>query len=140
MNNFFVKYLNNSWIELFTNSDSCSTSTDLQTEPKQAFITSVNTHTHFHHIIPWLFFLEIIVALKRAFGVIWRVEDCYLGTFSADSAGQLDVLGHDGDTLGVAVTQVCVFLQLANANYQSEKGMTLVSAEAVYTKPKILEI
>ena len=26
-----------------------------------------------------------------------------------DTAGQLDVLGHDGDTLGVDVTQVCVF-------------------------------
>ena len=49
----------------------------------------------------WYFFLEIIVALKRAFGVIGRVEDCFLGTFSTDSAGQLDVLWHDGDALGV---------------------------------------
>ena len=29
------------------------------------------------------------------------MKDCFLGTFSTDSAGQLDVLGHDGDTLGV---------------------------------------
>ena len=29
------------------------------------------------------------------------MRDCFLGTFSTDSAGQLDVLGHDGDTLGV---------------------------------------
>ena len=41
------------------------------------------------------------MALKRAFGVIGRVEDCFLGTFSTDSAGQLDILWHDGDTLGV---------------------------------------
>ena len=41
------------------------------------------------------------MALKRAFGVIGRVEDCFLGTFSTDSAGQLDVLWHDGDALGV---------------------------------------
>ena len=41
------------------------------------------------------------MALKRAFGVIGRVEDCFLGTFSTDSAGQLDILWHDGDALGV---------------------------------------
>ena len=29
------------------------------------------------------------------------MRDCFLGTFSTDSAGQLDVLGHNGDTLGV---------------------------------------
>ena len=33
--------------------------------------------------------------------MIGRVEDCFLGTFSTDSAGQLDVLWHDGDALGV---------------------------------------
>ena len=31
-----------------------------------------------------------------------------LGAFSADTAGQLDVLGHDGDTLGVDGAQVGV--------------------------------
>ena len=31
-----------------------------------------------------------------------------LSTFSADTAGQLDVLGHDGDTLGVDGAQVGV--------------------------------
>lgn len=31
-----------------------------------------------------------------------------LGTFSADAAGQLDVLGHDGDSLGVDSAQVGV--------------------------------
>ena len=35
-----------------------------------------------------------------------RAED--LGTLSADTAGQLDVLGHDGDTLGVDGAQVGV--------------------------------
>ena len=32
-----------------------------------------------------------------------------LGALSADTAGQLDVLGHDGDTLGVDGAQVGVF-------------------------------
>ena len=33
----------------------------------------------------------------------------FLGTLTADSAGKLDVLGHDGDTLGVDGAQVGVF-------------------------------
>ena len=36
------------------------------------------------------------------------MRDCFLGTFSTDSAGQLDVLGHDGDALGVDGAQVGV--------------------------------
>ena len=32
-----------------------------------------------------------------------------LGSFSMDSAGQLDVLGHDGDTFSVDGTQIGVF-------------------------------
>ena len=32
-----------------------------------------------------------------------------LSTLSADTAGELDVLGHDGDTLGVDGAQVGVF-------------------------------
>ena len=32
-----------------------------------------------------------------------------LGTFSTDAASELDILGHDGDTLGVDGTQVGVF-------------------------------
>ena len=34
-----------------------------------------------------------------------------LGTFTTDTSGQLDVLGHDGDTLGVDGAQVGVFEQ-----------------------------
>ncbi|KAG8294578.1 hypothetical protein J6590_100160, partial [Homalodisca vitripennis] len=34
---------------------------------------------------------------------------CHLGSFSADAARQLDVLGHDGDSLGVDGAQVGVF-------------------------------
>ena len=55
------------------------------------------------------FFLERVVALKRAFGVIGCFFLHFLGAFSTDSAGQLDVLGHDGDALGVDSTQVGVF-------------------------------
>ena len=36
---------------------------------------------------------------------------CFLGTFSSDPPGQLDVLGHDGDTLGVDGAQVGVLEQ-----------------------------
>lgn len=32
-----------------------------------------------------------------------------LGAFTADTASQLDILGHDGDSLGVDGAQVCVF-------------------------------
>ena len=31
-----------------------------------------------------------------------------LGTFPTDSPGKLDILGHDGDTLGMDGTQVSV--------------------------------
>ena len=34
-----------------------------------------------------------------------------LSTFSTDSASELDVLGHDGDSLGVDGAQVGVFKQ-----------------------------
>ena len=52
------------------------------------------------------FFLERVVALKRAFGVIGWFFLHFLGAFSTDSAGQLDVLGHDGDALGVDGAEV----------------------------------
>ena len=64
-----------------------------------------------------LFLGKLWVALKRAEfakvfskGLGWggkhQAQD--LGTLSADTAGQLDVLGHDGDTLGVDGAQVGV--------------------------------
>ena len=64
-----------------------------------------------------LFLGKLWVALKRADfakvfskGLGWggkhQAQD--LGTLSADTAGQLDVLGHDGDTLGVDGAQVGV--------------------------------
>ena len=37
-----------------------------------------------------------------------RDDGCSLGTFTTDTSGQLDVLGHDGDTLGVDGAQVGV--------------------------------
>ena len=49
--------------------------------------------------------------------VLLRTELCwfcfrnFLGTFTTDSAGQLDVLGHDGHTLGVDGAQVGVLKQ-----------------------------
>lgn len=46
-----------------------------------------------------------MVALKRA---VDRMGASCLGTLSTDSASQLDVLGHDGDTLGMDGAQVGV--------------------------------
>ena len=46
------------------------------------------------------------MALKRAFGVIGWFWLHFLSAFSTDSAGQLDVLGHDGDALGVDGAEV----------------------------------
>jgi len=39
---------------------------------------------------------------------LFSVEHRYLSTLSTDAAGELDVLGHDGDTLGVDGAQVGV--------------------------------
>ena len=47
------------------------------------------------------------VALKRAVGCL-GLKARRLGTLSTDSAGELDVLGHDGDPLGVDGAQVGV--------------------------------
>ena len=47
-------------------------------------------------------------------GHVEWVEDigaCFLGTFTTDTSGQLDVFWHDGDTLGVDGAQVGVFEQ-----------------------------
>ena len=50
-----------------------------------------------------------VVAPKRA--VCFVMEAIHLCTLSSDSAGQLNVLGHDGDALGVDGAQVGVFKQ-----------------------------
>ena len=42
---------------------------------------------------------------------VWEASQVDLGALSADTAGQLDVLGHDGDTLGVDGAQVGVLEQ-----------------------------
>ena len=45
-------------------------------------------------------------------GVVWFVRDpTQLCSLSADSAGQLDILGHDGDALGVDGAQAGVLKQ-----------------------------
>lgn len=50
------------------------------------------------------------VALKRAFGGFWR-SGHRLSALSANTTGQLDVLGHDGHPLGVDGAQVGVLEQ-----------------------------
>ena len=43
----------------------------------------------------------------------------FLGTFSTDAAGQLNVLGHDGDTLGVDGAQVGVLKETNQVGLRS---------------------
>ncbi len=47
-----------------------------------------------------------MVVLKRA---DWGRDGSYLSAFTTDAAGKLDILGHDGDSLGVDGAQVGVF-------------------------------
>ncbi len=56
-------------------------------------------------------FLDNVVAMKMAgVWVLCKRTHC-LSTLSADTAGELDVLGHDGHTLGVDGAQVGVLEQ-----------------------------
>ena len=54
-----------------------------------------------------LSFLFVVVALKKT-DCCERLSWKKLSSLSSDSSGQLDVLGHDGDSLGVDGTQVGV--------------------------------
>ena len=54
-----------------------------------------------------ILFRKGFVALKRAVVKKQKAED--LSTLSADTAGKLDVLWHDCDTLGVDRAQVGIF-------------------------------
>ena len=53
-------------------------------------------------------FLQDLLALKRADLFCSPRKGRNLSTLSTDAAGELDVLGHDGDTLGVDGAQVGV--------------------------------
>ena len=55
--------------------------------------------------------------------VVWRCEvasETRLGALATDAAGELDVLGHDGDALGVDGAQVGV---LEEANEVGLRGL-----------------
>ena len=62
---------------------------------------------------------SVNVALKRAVGLGFRSVE-HLSALSADTAGQLDVLGHDGHPLGVDGAQVGV---LEEANQVGLRGL-----------------
>ena len=62
------------------------------------------------------------MALKRAVGVLVKVGWCetyILGTFTTDSAGQLNVLWHDGNTLGVDGAKVSIFKKTNEVSLRS---------------------
>ena len=60
------------------------------------------------------------MVLKRTFVVGLQGVVCCLSTLSTDAAGQLDVLGHDGHTLGVDGAQVGI---LEQSNQVSLRGL-----------------
>ena len=58
--------------------------------------------------------LLLVIALLNMVapkGAVWLLDAFNLGSFSTDSASQLDVLGHDSNSLGVNGAQVGVFKQ-----------------------------
>ena len=55
----------------------------------------------------------LVVFKKTGFVLDWLQWGNFLSTFTTDTAGKLDVLGHDGDTLGVDGAEVGV-LEEAN--------------------------
>ena len=67
-------------------------------------------------------FLNFLVAFKKAvFLVLSKILGCsFLSTLSTDPPGELDVLGHDGDPLGVDGAQVGV---LKETNQVSLRGL-----------------
>ena len=53
----------------------------------------------------------LVVFKKTGFVLDWLQWGNFLSTFTTDTAGKLDVLGHDGDTLGVDGAEVGVLEQ-----------------------------
>ena len=54
--------------------------------------------------------------------MVGRIQKGNLSSLSTDAAGQLDVLGHDGDTLGVDGAQVGVLEQTDQVGLGSVPG------------------
>jgi len=54
--------------------------------------------------------------------ILWqtqRVLDAFLGLLSSDSSSQLNVLGHDRDSLGVDRTEISVFKETNEISFRS---------------------
>ena len=73
---------------------------------------------------------EGVVALKRAVRFVLRTQ-CASRPFTPNSTSQLDVLGHDGNPLGVDGAQICVFEEADEVGFagflQCHDGRTLES-------------
>merc|ERR1719492_531823 len=82
-------------------------------------------------------FKKILVAFKKAFFVSLAKRKENLGTFTTDTSGQLDVLGHDGDTLSMDGAQVGIFKK----SNQISLRCFLKSHDSARLKPQVsLEI
>merc|ERR1711936_726334 len=57
----------------------------------------------------------------------------FLGTFTTDTSGQLDILGHDGDTLGVDGAQVGIFEKTNQVSF----GSFLESHDGTGLEPQV---
>lgn len=72
-----------------------------------------------------------MVALKRAIGFLYTTNLWRLSTFPTDAACKLDVLWHDGDTLGVDGAQVGVLKKTDQVSFagllKSHDGRALES-------------
>ena len=57
----------------------------------------------------------------------------FLGTFTTDTSGQLDILGHDGDTLGMDSAQVGIFEKTNQVSF----GSFLESHDGAGLEPQV---
>ena len=57
----------------------------------------------------------------------------FLGTFTTDTSGQLDILGHDGDTLGMDSAQVGIFEKTNQVSF----GSFLESHDGTGLEPQV---
>lgn len=78
--------------------------------PNPCMLDKIKCNSHFFFVISGSdknrFVYKWIDCCCCTYSAVW-----FLGAFTANTASQLDVFGHDGDTLGMNRAQICVFKQ-----------------------------